>query len=303
MLYDRDYMRDEDRSRWRSPVVGLLAVLVAVFLVECFLRVYAGGSSLGTYLGLSAQAVGRHEYWRIFTYEFLHNAPLPFHIIFNGLALWFFGRSVLETLGTVRFWQIYLGAGFVGALFELFFQTFHPAYRVSWTVGASACVMGLVGVFCLLNAGQEMNIAFYFFPVRLQSMTLFWILLGVSIFGVVFPAGNVAHGAHLGGLLAGAGFVKLFLEEEGQAWLRRLVARRSALPRDVPVEAGRQAGKPSGKFSSAPVAGAPETDNPEEFIRREVDPILDKISAHGIQSLTERERRTLEKARERMKGR
>jgi hypothetical protein len=148
-----------------------------------------------------------------------------------------------------------------------------------------------------------MNIAFYFFPVRLQSMTLFWILLGVSIFGVVFPAGNVAHGAHLGGLLAGAGFVKLFLEEEGQAWLRRLVARRSALPRDVPVEAGRQAGKPSGKFSSAPVAGAPETDNPEEFIRREVDPILDKISAHGIQSLTERERRTLEKARERMKGR
>jgi hypothetical protein len=69
------------------------------------------------------------------------------------------------------------------------------------------------------------------------------------------------------------------------------------------VEAGRQAGKPSGKFSSAPVAGAPETDNPEEFIRREVDPILDKISAHGIQSLTERERRTLEKARERMKGR
>ena len=42
----------------------------------------------------------------------------------------------------------------------------------------------------------------------------------------------------------------------------------------------------------------PEEDLPaEEFVSKEVDPILDKITAHGIQSLTERERRILEKAR------
>lgn len=39
---------------------------------------------------------------------------------------------------------------------------------------------------------------------------------------------------------------------------------------------------------------------PAEFITREVDPILDKISANGIQSLTERERRILEAARAKM---
>ena len=38
----------------------------------------------------------------------------------------------------------------------------------------------------------------------------------------------------------------------------------------------------------------------KEFISQEVDPILDKISAHGIQSLTERERKILEAARSRM---
>jgi hypothetical protein len=38
----------------------------------------------------------------------------------------------------------------------------------------------------------------------------------------------------------------------------------------------------------------------DEFLSREVDPILDKISAHGIQSLTDRERRILETARQRM---
>ena len=39
---------------------------------------------------------------------------------------------------------------------------------------------------------------------------------------------------------------------------------------------------------------------PEEFISREVDPILDKISAHGIQSLTEQERKTLADAQKKM---
>ena len=39
---------------------------------------------------------------------------------------------------------------------------------------------------------------------------------------------------------------------------------------------------------------------PDEFISREVDPILDKISAHGIHSLTERERQVLEAARSKM---
>jgi hypothetical protein len=39
---------------------------------------------------------------------------------------------------------------------------------------------------------------------------------------------------------------------------------------------------------------------PDEFLSKAVDPILDKISAHGIQSLTERERRILETAREKM---
>ena len=39
---------------------------------------------------------------------------------------------------------------------------------------------------------------------------------------------------------------------------------------------------------------------PEEFLSKEVDPILDKISAQGIQSLTARERRILEAAREKM---
>jgi hypothetical protein len=70
-----------------------------------------------------------------------------------------------------------------------------------------------------------------------------------------------------------------------------------------PLERRRKPQKPVGKrkpiftpLSEKPPAELPE----EEFISREVDPILDKISQHGIQSLTERERKILEAARNKM---
>jgi len=60
----------------------------------------------------------------------------------------------------------------------------------------------------------------------------------------------------------------------------------------VPSQAsGRWGQKKSGTAEDLP---------PEEFLSKEVDPILDKISAHGIQSLTDRERRILQAAREKI---
>jgi hypothetical protein len=55
----------------------------------------------------------------------------------------------------------------------------------------------------------------------------------------------------------------------------------------------------SARWGSAKAQADPEAPA-DDFLTREVDPILDKISAQGIQSLTERERRILEAARERM---
>jgi hypothetical protein len=48
---------------------------------------------------------------------------------------------------------------------------------------------------------------------------------------------------------------------------------------------------------------AADADLEEDYISKEVDPILEKISAHGMKSLTERERRILEAAPRRMQKR
>jgi len=138
-------------------------------------------------------------------------------------------------------------------------------------------------------------------------MTLLWASGIVSLFFTLVPTPRemgVAHAAHLGGILAGVAWVKLGwhrdyvrLPWEGIfiRWRQRR-ARSNAQRTPVLASAG------SNKKSRWPRVGSDNlADLPSgEFISREVDPILDKISAQGIQSLTDRERRILEAARAKM---
>lgn len=295
MLYDRDYMREKGGPDFRSPVIILLIGLVALFFVECVLRVY-GGASLASPFGLTRAGMARHEYYRILTFQFLHDAPWPWHILMNGIGLWFFGRSVLETLGVRRFWILYLVAGTAGGLVDWFCQIGHPRYDIPGTIGASGNIMGLAAAFCLMHPGQDIVFFLYVFPVRMRAMTMFWLLFGFSLFGVIFPFGGVSHAAHLGGLLAGVAFAKVVSREGIPGWAAML--RSKAKPRrpDVAVAV-------TPKGSAGPRSPGPDAvpTNPDEYMRREVDPILDKILAHGPQSLTEKERRILEQAPKRLR--
>ena len=108
--------------------------------------------------------------------------------------------------------------------------------------------------------------------------------------------GQVAHAAHLGGLLYGAFYVAALVRKGG------LMRFLPGLPRirfvsGDPVKGSsatrrRNWRKPK-VFNAAEVAEG-------DYISREVDPILDKISKHGIHSLTESERQILDKARSKM---
>ena len=105
---------------------------------------------------------------------------------------------------------------------------------------------------------------------------------------------GIAHGAHLGGTLFGAAFVRWFRGAEFGAWWRRLRERR----RSRPIVKVRFPKADSTSWESESGGTRSVTDG--DFISKEVDPILDKISAHGIHSLTPRERQILEAARAKM---
>lgn len=184
------------------------------------------------------------------------------HLLCNLIGLFCFGRAVEMLWGTRRMLTLFFLSGIAGGLLHLLAAAVIPTWRFHPVEGASAGTSGLLAAYCLLQPHGEIRI-YFVLPVKARYVLYFF--LGISAFFTLVPSDpGVAHTAHLGGLLAGIAMVRHGVPE--LEWLSRL------------------------RFPSF-----------GDFISREVDPILEKISVHGIHSLTEQERKTLEAARNRMK--
>jgi membrane associated rhomboid family serine protease len=239
--------------------------------------------------------------WQLLTFQFLHGSLL--HLIGNLIGLFFFGRFVEQALGTHRFLVAYFGAGIVGGILQGLLMLAFPHHFGMAVYGASAGVSGMFAIFALLERNSEIRLWFVL-PVR--AMALLVVFFCISLFFTLVPSPRdyTAHAAHLGGLLAGIAWVKLgwhrdFVTLPWEGIFSRLGRWRSPGPRQRKRELVRAATVRERPWRSK--STEPETElPPEEFISKEVDPILDKISAHGIQSLTERERKILETARKKM---
>ena len=287
---------------YHEPRVSFTVALLIVNAV-CFIIQLAASSSWnhvelrnsfqGTYFALSLDGLEHGFVWQLFTFQFMHANWT--HIIFNSLAIYFFGRPVEDALGRRHFLTLYLSAGIIGGLVQMLFTAFVPTYFDLPVVGASAGASGLVAAFAILHWGERFTLFIYFFPVNMTGKMLLVASLLLAFGGIFFtPNSGVANAAHLGGILTGAYYVRLFIQGQWPRW--KFPARRAA-PRDLAI---KRAGKSA---LWGPVAGKPDDESTDEFLKNEVDPILEKISAHGIHSLTAREREILENARKKMTGR
>ena len=220
-------------------------------------------------------------------------------MLINGLCLFFIGRALEPSIGRQEIIGLYLVSGVVGALFQLGFAAVFPVQFAGPMVGASAGVFGFMGVLARLFPYREVYLLPL--PIRLKLHWVFWGSFAYAMVSILTAIQTkvgyqVAHAAHLGGLLYGAFYVAILV-------------RNGGLMRFLP-------GMPSIRFVSGdPVEGSKATRRrnwrkprvvdaaevaEEDFMSREVDPILDKISKQGIHSLTERERKILDKARSKM---
>lgn len=286
-------MRGSPLDSRRSLTVTLIILLLVLYVVQSCLVFYAH-LPLDHWFALSLQGFKDKHFWQLLTFQFMHSVPWPWHVLFNCLGLYFFGRSVEETLGRKQFLLIYFASGFFGGALQLLTTWILPNHPAAYVVGASAGVMGLLAAYATLFPMREITIFVFFFPVTLRAQYLFWLAFAFSFYRTIVPSGNVADAAHLGGLLMGVACLRW-----GNHAQRQLARWRPFQSRQRKLELVKAA-----SFRSSPVRRPKKgviLDLPsEEFITKEVDPILDKISAHGIQSLTERERQILEAARARM---
>jgi membrane associated rhomboid family serine protease len=295
MLADRHYMRGPTMGPRRSASVILMIVITVAFALQQINAVYLN-LPVNQYLALSRWGISQGFIWQPLTFQFLHGGLT--HLFFNLLGIWFFGRFVEERLGPARMLRIYFTCGVLGGLLHTTLAFLLPQFfGATAVVGASAGVCGLLAAFAMLEPAGEI-LVFFVLPVRAQHFLI--ASLSIAGFFTVVPSDPlIAHAAHLGGLLGGIAYIRWGLQMEHS------IADRISSQRAAPSKPNRELVRaPASKraFWQRPNPKTVEVEDmpSAEFISREVDPILDKISAHGIHSLTDRERKVLEAARAKM---
>ena len=229
--------------------------------------------------------------WTLVTYMFLH---FDFwHILFNMLWLFWFGRIFCEYLNTKQLLETYIIGGLAGAVFYIFAFNFFPVFSgalpVSYAMGASASVMAIVTSISFYVPNYSLQLLFI---GRVKIIYLAVLLFVFDFFAI--PGGNSGgHFAHIGGALWG--FTYILILRKGfkgiipqaffdwiSKWSKTLSARHQK------------------KASSANVNSRPKSD--EEYNiekkakQRKIDEILEKISKGGYESLTKSEKEFLFKS-------
>ncbi len=227
----------------------LLIVNIAAYVIEHILRF-----PLGAFGALQSEWWKHLAVWQLVSYQFIHQGFG--HLLANMMGLYFLGPETERSLGTNRFFALYLLSGVLGGLG---WSLLSPPYANC--VGASGAVFGILGAYAALYPNRELILIFLpFVPIKAW---VFVLLIGAYEFMHTLggPGGHVANAAHLGGGIAGYIYAALISHPDA---LDRL--KEKLKPKAKPVS------------------------------RAEIDRILDKAARQGMHSLTNRERELLKRA-------
>ena len=187
-----------NRFQRTTPVVlNLIIINALVYLVQAMFD----GANPTTILdqkitgkiALFPYQTSYFEPYQLVTHMFAHGGF--FHLFFNMFVLWMFGTMLERSWGPKRFFIFYFLCGLAAGAAHLLLEN-SPA------VGASGAIMGLFAAFAYLFPNTELII----FPIPLPVKAKYAVALmaAFDLFGGVYPSGsNIAHFAHLGGLVMG----------------------------------------------------------------------------------------------------
>jgi membrane associated rhomboid family serine protease len=194
---------------------------------------------------------------------FLHGGLT--HILFNMIALYFFGPRVEQRIGSERFFSLYMISGITGGLLSFVFAPMAPI------IGASGAIFGVMLAYARFWPRDRIYI-WGVLPIEAR-----WLVIGYTVLslwgGFGGGASQTAHFAHLGGFVGG--FLCLLYMQRHQG-AKRFRKQATAVPqnRDALVGDWRKV----------------DRTRIHAVNREEVDRILDKISKSGLASLTPQEK-------------
>jgi membrane associated rhomboid family serine protease len=285
-------------SRPNNSHVQLILTNLAVFVVLGVIKVFSMWLSFDAFfITLHNQFSLPSDFsefvtrpWTIITYFFTHDLRGIMHILFNMLALYWFGKVLVTYLGSDKVIAVYVLGGLAGGLLYLMVYNLIPNPPVFLSgqaelVGASASVFAIMVAAATLLPDYTFFLLF-FGPVKIKWIALIYIFL--SLLGSV---GQNAGGeiAHLGGALIGFVYIKqLQVGVNWGGWITAILNWIAGLFTSRPKVkvTYRKEGQPKRSQSATPSG----------ISQQEIDAILDKISEGGYESLSKDEREKLFKA-------
>ena len=297
---------DDIRYQFQSgnTITRLIIVNVALFLAIMLFQLIvtlSGGfnpqpglfAKVTSYLFLSDDLLWDATHpWTILTHMITHVGF--FHLLFNMMVLYWFGRIAGDLLGDHRMLPLYIYSGLSGALIYLI--TAPLIYAGGSNLhGASAAVMGIVAAAGMTAPDYQMRLLFLG-DVRLKYIVAG--LLVIYIIGIANMENVGGHMAHLGG--AAFGFFYVHMLRQGHdltRGFRRLTSAFKKPSRISPQPVKRKVTMEVRHRKANRITTTPQPPEPTYMGDQDrLDSILDKIKQSGYTSLNEEEKQFLHDA-------
>lgn len=313
---------------FRIPTItkNLLIINVLMFLALIVFEGY--GVDLNNILGLHFFLASDFHFYQLFTYMFMHGGFT--HILFNMFTLWMFGGIVEQVWGPKKYLFYYIACGVGAGLIQMVATGIEYSYLASQlspdaiefvkeggkdllmtnrnyvgvmgdlnislnqqVVGASGAIYGLLLAFGMLFPEQRLFIFPLPVPIKAKWMVCIWIV--VELLSALGTQGSqVAHFAHLGGMLFGYIMIRYWRNHPGGGGYGR--SRGQQFFDRMKDNWERRSHR---RYDGTSRNDGPRRESDWDYNARrkaeqdEIDRILDKVRRSGYDSLTEEEKRKL----------
>lgn len=301
---------DDFRTEFNKPnntLVQLILVNTVVFLVLLVLNLTVWMANRTEYYSLVTEqlaipaSLGKFLYkpWTLITYSFTHEKP--FHILFNMLFLYWFGRLIDEYLGSRRLVGLYMLGAIAGGVSYILIYNLVPLFRTelgySTMLGASAAAYSVAVGAATLLPNYTFHLLF-FGPVRIKYIVFFFIVLSMAQSTGPNAGGELAH---LGGAAMGFLFIKLLQNgtDLGRPIYWVMEGWKGLFRPKPPVKVSYRQRSSANAHTSSYSSMSSNTASVSMPDQDEIDAILDKISRSGYESLTREEKQKLFRASQR----